>query len=257
MTRVSLENSNNEHPGSSSTGSVSPADSSEPTPATADADRSDNPVSGPSTSIDIIYPPIPAYTSSSNYGPPPPPSQPITGLDQDLLRYNSAYGHDGTAVAPRPPEAFPSDRLSFRSSEPPETLPAYGADEPPRYRRRIENVRGEPQTLAMFFFKFGFFFPAFWVFGTLMLITPLRSPNPFAHHAFESTWPPNNDSFIAWCNEHVRTDEEKEEYLRLMRESELKWARRCLAALAIMTCFCVGIGVTIFIVLRKSSSSRS
>ncbi|CAA7260814.1 unnamed protein product [Cyclocybe aegerita] len=220
MTRASLENNNNERLETSSTGSVSPTDSSEPThhATTADTVISDNSVAGRSTSI---YPPIPAYTPSSSYDPPLPPSGPITILDEGLLRYNSAYGHDGIAVAPRPPEAFPSDRLSFRSSEPPETLPAYGDDEPPRYRRRIENVHGEPQTLAFFFFKFGFFFPAFWVFGTLMLIPPFRSPNPFAHHAFESTWPPNNDSFIAWCNERVRTEEEKEEYLHLMRKSEL------------------------------------
>ncbi|KAJ7880973.1 hypothetical protein B0H14DRAFT_3857839 [Mycena olivaceomarginata] len=34
----------------------------------------------------------------------------------------------------------------------------------------------EPVTLAMYLFKFGFLFPPFWIFGIVILLSPLRAP---------------------------------------------------------------------------------
>ncbi|KAF4620819.1 hypothetical protein D9613_000044 [Agrocybe pediades] len=153
----------------------------------------------PSISIAHPAPPIPAYSprpphaaidiefpATSNQHslslPAPSPSIVIdnSNLDPDLVTYAQTHDrHEGAAVVRRLPESFPSDMASLRSSQPPESLPPYGVNDPPPYRRRVENLQREPDTLAMVFFKSGFFFPAFWVFGALMLVTPLRSPNPF------------------------------------------------------------------------------
>lgn len=82
-----------------------------------------------------------------------------------------------------------------------------------------------------------------------MLITPLRSPDPLSPVAQLSVWPPNT-AFVEWCNEDARSDEEKREYLVRMQEVEMKWAKRCLMALGMLSCFGVAIGVTIFAVLK-------
>lgn len=82
-----------------------------------------------------------------------------------------------------------------------------------------------------------------------MLITPLRSPNPLSPVAQLSVWPPNT-AFVEWCNENVRTEEDKREFLAKMHEVEIKWARRCLIALGMLACFGVAVGVTIFAVLK-------
>ena len=113
------------------------------------------PTAGSSTIPSSIDPPIPAYSPRApDHGEMIQIANPV--LDAEMMRYSSAHGHAGVAVAPRAPEVYHSDRLSFRSDETVEPLPAYGADAPPRYRRPFENREEEPQTLAMHFFKFGF-----------------------------------------------------------------------------------------------------
>ncbi|KAE9401536.1 hypothetical protein BT96DRAFT_754906, partial [Gymnopus androsaceus JB14] len=95
-----------------------------------------------------------------------------------------------------------------------EVLPPY-LEEPPAYSSSGSN---EPVTLAMYMFKFGFIFPPFWIFGSLILLSPLRQP--------EST--PSS----VWLPE--KTESERQEIIEKMRKAEVKWAKRCLIALCIL-----------------------
>ncbi|KAJ3758196.1 hypothetical protein EV360DRAFT_94799 [Lentinula raphanica] len=94
--------------------------------------------------------------------------------------------------------------------------PAYV--EPPAYEMR----QTEPTTLAMCLFKFGFLFPPFWIMGALILLTPLRAPEPSS----SSTLP------VAWLPE--KTPAEKQQIISRLRSAEIKWAWRCLIALCIL-----------------------
>ncbi|ESK95866.1 hypothetical protein Moror_12364 [Moniliophthora roreri MCA 2997] len=71
----------------------------------------------------------------------------------------------------------------------------------------------------MFLFQFDFrkftqVFPPFWIVGALILISPLRRPDPTS----SGNWFPD------------RTESEREEILEKMRAAELKWAGRCFVA---------------------------
>ncbi|KZT70441.1 hypothetical protein DAEQUDRAFT_689102 [Daedalea quercina L-15889] len=79
--------------------------------------------------------------------------------------------------------------------------------EPPAYTRYAEHP-----TLAMYLFKFGFLFPMFWIAGALILVSPLRAPEDW---------------------ELSKTEAEREELIGSMRQTEVKWAKRCLIALSI------------------------
>lgn len=125
---------------------------------------SDSIANGIPTQSNNTYPPIPSYTTLYPTAPvsrPRPNDVPEAPsnieVPDDLQQYTIAHDHTDAGVAPRLPEAFPADLHSLRSSQgPPESLPAYGANQPPRYTPRIENHIDEPETLAMHFFKFGF-----------------------------------------------------------------------------------------------------
>jgi len=68
----------------------------------------------------------------------------------------------------------------------------------------------EPETVARHMFKYGFFFPLFWAIGVYFLFAPMRVSED-------------------WQSD--KTDEEKEKILSEMRQTETKWAKRCLWAL--------------------------
>jgi hypothetical protein len=115
----------------------------------------------------------------------------------------------------------------------------------------------EPVTLAMYLFKFGFcmfflfafhariypdqsmtVFPPFWIFGAFILMSPLREP------------PTNTtDSVPAWMPE--KTEDERKEIIATLREVELKWAKRCLCAILILTVLAVSGGLAAWAVLRR------
>ncbi|KAF9050425.1 hypothetical protein BJ165DRAFT_1525651 [Panaeolus papilionaceus] len=213
--------------------------------------------------ITTVLSPSPPSNHDDNPAPTPAPHDTpdphAPAIDADtlnLLRYNELHGHGGAPVT-RAPEAVHLSRHRHRETDADgfslrtdiESLPAYGENIPPRYSRRVENSQDEPQTLAMLFFKFGFFFPAFWVFGALMLVTPLRSPNPLSPEALASAWPPNHE-LVAWVNEHLRTEEDKEAFLMKMQQVEIKWAKRCLLAIVLLIGFSALIGLIIFGVLK-------
>lgn len=90
----------------------------------------------------------------------------------------------------------------------------------------------EPPTLAMYLFKFGFLFPPFWIMGAIILLSPLKAPADF---------------------EPSKSDAERQELVQLIRNTELKWAKRSVWALL---AFIVSLGVICGIVaavVRNSS----
>ncbi|KIJ63817.1 hypothetical protein HYDPIDRAFT_91553 [Hydnomerulius pinastri MD-312] len=68
----------------------------------------------------------------------------------------------------------------------------------------------EPVTLAMYLFKFGFLFPPFWILGAIILLSPLTAPADF---------------------EPSKSEDERQQLVEIMREAEIKWAKRCAWAL--------------------------
>ena len=81
-------------------------------------------------------------------------------------------------------------------------------------------------------------FPPFWIFGAVVLISPLREP-------------PSNtaDSEHAWMPE--KTEDERKEIIATLREVELKWAKRCLCAILILTVLAVSGGLAAWAVLHR------
>ncbi|KIK76523.1 hypothetical protein PAXRUDRAFT_835342 [Paxillus rubicundulus Ve08.2h10] len=68
----------------------------------------------------------------------------------------------------------------------------------------------EPVTLAMYLFRFGFLFPPFWILGAIILLSPLTAPADF---------------------EPSKSEDERQQLVHTMRETEVKWAKRCAIAL--------------------------
>ena len=113
----------------------------------------------------------------------------------------------------------------------------------------------EPVTLAMYLFKFGFrmfslfrariypdhsmtVFPPFWIFGAFILMSPLREP------------PTNTTNSVpAWMPE--KTEDERKEIIARLREVELKWAKRCLCAILMLTVAAVIVGLAAWVVFRR------
>ena len=108
---------------------------------------------------------------------------------------------------------------------------------------------GEPSTLAMYLFKFGFcehltphcsqrlisfsviVFPPFWLAGIFVLLCPLIPPD---------NWEP------------TKTELEREEMLSLLRRTEVKWARRCLFAFSSLSLVVVSISLITVFATRSS-----
>ena len=73
-------------------------------------------------------------------------------------------------------------------------------------------------------------FPLFWVAGALILLSPLSAP---------ADW------------EASKPELEREELIASMRRTEVKWARRCLLALAVFTLVVVAVVLGVLFALRK------
>ncbi|KAG7094103.1 hypothetical protein E1B28_007720 [Marasmius oreades] len=123
--------------------------------------------------------------------------------------------------------SMPSRNLDLEADIAP---PAY--QEPPEYTKKS----AQPPTLAEHLFKFGFLFPPFWILGSLILLTPLRAPDPSS----------TTSSFCAWLPE--KTEAERAIIVSRLRKVELFWAWRCLFALLVIVCLAVAAGVTVWAV---------
>ncbi|TFK22835.1 hypothetical protein FA15DRAFT_595356 [Coprinopsis marcescibilis] len=114
-----------------------------------------------------------------------------------------------------------------------EALPAYAEEDDslPKY-----TPHAEPTTLAMYLFKFGFLFPIFWILGALILVSPLREP-------------PAGEASPVWMPE--KTEAERQAFIAHMREAEVRWAKRCLWALVILTVLALVGGLAVWTLTRN------
>ncbi|KAI6042389.1 hypothetical protein EDC04DRAFT_2512790, partial [Pisolithus marmoratus] len=89
---------------------------------------------------------------------------------------------------------------------PPPYSPDWDGQKLPEYTPSLS----ETDTVARQLFKYGFFFPLFWAIGVYFIFAPMRvSPD--------------------W--EQGKTEAEREKILSDLRQTEMKWAKRCLWAL--------------------------
>ena len=196
--------------------------------------------------VDEVEPPTPAYFPPSNDIPP------IQSSDAGLLEYTRLHGHSEIPLSPR---QGGDDRISVYASEgrDAEALPAYRADNPPRYSLRRRDI-GEPLTWPAISFRIGFckfrvfhtklneisvnllfllassaVFPPFWVFGALTLFTPQGSLDRIFMPLFKD-FAPSHDTWL----DTLQTEAEKEEYLARVRVAEIRWAKWCLFAFSLL-----------------------
>ncbi|KAG6327048.1 hypothetical protein ID866_12041, partial [Astraeus odoratus] len=100
-------------------------------------------------------------------------------------------------------------RQPRQSRAPPPYTPDWDGEKLPVYTPTSSDS-SEPDTVARQLFKYGFLFPLFWAVGVYFMFAPMRvSPD--------------------W--EQDKTEEEKEKIMSNLRQTEIKWAKRCLWAL--------------------------
>ncbi|TBU31349.1 hypothetical protein BD311DRAFT_716535 [Dichomitus squalens] len=116
-------------------------------------------------------------------------------------------------------------RLSVSLEDVPPPYEHSESMEPPMYTA----VADQP-TLAMYLFKFGFLFPLFWVAGALILLSPLSAP---------PDW------------ELTKSTIEREELILSMRRTEVKWARRCAAALSVFVVVALALVLGVVLGMRS------
>ncbi|KAF5376305.1 hypothetical protein D9615_008493 [Tricholomella constricta] len=92
---------------------------------------------------------------------------------------------------------------------------------------------GEPSTLSMRLFKFGFLFPPLWLLGFLIPLLSCHRVEHLVASRFE--------------------DDEKidERYIEELRKVEAKWASRCFTAFGLFLCFGLAAGFLAWWALRK------
>ncbi|KZV99036.1 hypothetical protein EXIGLDRAFT_763034 [Exidia glandulosa HHB12029] len=138
-----------------------------------------------------------AFNMRSLAGPPAPAYVTAPAQSQSAGR---------AAPAPRS-TTFAVGRPSSTES----TLPPYA---PPGHTLTVDNSgaysTSEPPTMARELFKYGFFLPLFWIIGITILFSDLKPP------------------LSGWED---KTEDERQRLLASLRQTEVKWARRCLYAL--------------------------
>ncbi|KAG6896656.1 hypothetical protein C0992_006855 [Termitomyces sp. T32_za158] len=113
-----------------------------------------------------------------------------------------------------------------------DVLPPYVEDTPPMY----SPTAPEPVTMAEHFFKYGFLFPPFWIFGAWFLWLPLRAPN--RHSGVEIPWMADKTELELQC------------IIGEMRRAEVRWALRCIWALVILILLGMSSGIATWAVLH-------
>ena len=89
-------------------------------------------------------------------------------------------------------------------------------------------------------------FPPFWILGALIALSPLKAPTS---SPLSPSYDADSDELpCAWLPE--KTEAERMEILQRMRKAELKWAKRCLAALVLLTLAGLAIGLSVWAVQR-------
>lgn len=131
-----------------------------------------------------------------------------------------------TALPPAYPLPVPLHTdPAFDESE----LPSYSQLEATHARQSV-SAEPEPITLAQYFFKFDFIFPPLWFLSVFILFSPRSAP---------ADW------------ETTKTLAERDALLDTMRKAESKWARRSIAAAALLSVMITAI-VTIAVSLSRT-----
>ncbi|KAF8337999.1 uncharacterized protein EI90DRAFT_2528446 [Cantharellus anzutake] len=136
---------------------------------------------------------------------PPPPFTEVPLTASGLTQRQTSYL--GGEASPQGSDLMATDNEEDPPFMPP---PAYAptVDTGPEYTRINEN----PETLARYLFRNGFFFPFFWILGASILISnlnPIPRPGDLASD--------------------VKTEAEYAQELGIIRATELKWAWRSLS----------------------------
>ena len=180
--------------------------------------------------------------------PTPPPQASTHSPHQPLQQGEADPFDDFFGVSHSSPR--PSPIGGTRESRHDATLPSYhhGEDLPAYSRWDEEAGPKEPPTLAMYMFKYGFckspnlydppqqlmlpriVFPIFWIIGSIILCVPLRAP---------AEWEP------------TKSREERAELITHMRQTEVRWAKRCLIALVFLIISIFLIALTIWSATRN------
>jgi hypothetical protein len=92
-------------------------------------------------------------------------------------------------------------------------------------------------TKLILFFKI-LVFPPFWIFGALILLSPLREP------------PTSSADAPAWMPE--KTEAERQQIIAEIRTVEVKWAKRCLWAILVLIIVSAIAAVSAWAVMRSS-----
>ncbi|KAI6000050.1 hypothetical protein EDD15DRAFT_2236413 [Pisolithus albus] len=144
--------------------------------------------------------------SSSTFPILPPRAAPSASHPRRQSRDDALtdfFGGRGQRVRAQQPQ---QQRQPRQHRSPPPYSPDWDGEKLPAYAPSSS----EPDTVARQLFKYGFFFPLFWAIGVYFMFAPMRvSPD--------------------W--EQGKTEEEKAKILSDMRQTEMKWAKRCLWAL--------------------------
>lgn len=91
-------------------------------------------------------------------------------------------------------------------------------------------------------------FPPFWILGALILVSDLRSPD-----AEESSLPSSSNGpdaeHLSWLPD--KTPAERAAIVQQIRNTEVKWAKRCLAALGFLCALGLAAGLAIGFALKQ------
>ncbi|TFK40153.1 hypothetical protein BDQ12DRAFT_680426 [Crucibulum laeve] len=122
------------------------------------------------------------------------------------------------------------EKLISERSRGGDSLPPYVTDASlPAYSPGRYVLHPEPNTLARVLFKLGFLFPPLWLLGTLSLICPLRVSRDSSHPKYFD-----------------KPDTEQTSLYASVRDVEIKWGKRCLAALLILMCVGIAVGISLW-----------
>jgi len=154
--------------------------------------------------------PLPLTPSPMITSPQPAHSPRFSAEDTDPIDDFFGVTHDSRHDLRLTPTSVSSSSSSVSDMPPPPYNPQQRrySSELPAYTTEPQS---EPITLAQYLFKFGFIFPFFWLFGALILLSPLTAPADF-HPS--------------------KPEAERQELVLLMRRAEVRWARRCLWAIS-------------------------
>jgi len=150
---------------------------------------------------------------------------------QRSLSYSSSSRRPATELP-----SLPTYTSSQEMSESEDRLPPYVRDTglpaytPPR--------QPDPVTLAMYLFKFGFLFPPLWILGSIILFVPIRL------------------ACFSPCSNGVEKPDPESQSGTRYRNIEIKWAKRCFAALSLFLCVGVGLAISIWGGVKMISSTK-